>query len=109
MTLASCNELNITKSERHVENAFQTREPSCKSYSDVGRVATELGFDYVLRAKSTIIKRAIGALTACRKCAQSETSLHCTRRRLRSQAKGLLRSSNVLRLHPTPHPKTLQR
>ena len=26
----------------------------------MGRVATELGFDYVLGAKSTIIKRAIG-------------------------------------------------
>jgi hypothetical protein len=60
MTLASCNDLNITKSERHVESAFRLVEPSCESYSDVGRVATELGFDYVLGAKSTIIKRAIG-------------------------------------------------
>jgi Protein of Unknown function (DUF2784) len=33
---------------------------SCESYSDVGRVATELGFDYVLCAKSTSIKKAIG-------------------------------------------------
>ena len=39
---------------------LQTREPSCESYSDVGRVATELKVDYVLGAKSTIIKRAIG-------------------------------------------------
>jgi hypothetical protein len=41
---------------------LQTREPSCESYSDVERVATELGFDYVLGAKSTIIKRAIGSV-----------------------------------------------
>ena len=74
MTLASCIARNITKSERHVENAFRLVNhpvnptpmwdgllPSSDSGSaTVFQTVALPGFDYVLGANSTIIKRAIG-------------------------------------------------
>jgi hypothetical protein len=60
MTLASCNDPNITKSERHFESAFRlVNHPANLTPMGCG-FATELEFDYVLGAKSAIIKKAIG-------------------------------------------------
>jgi hypothetical protein len=47
-------------------------------------------------------------VSADRAWARRETTRHCTRRRLRSQATGALRSSGVWRLRPRPNPRTLR-
>src|SRR6266853_1324816 len=118
MTLASCNDRNITKSERHAESAFilvnhpvnltpmwdgllpssdstTFVEPRARSSREPSECAHQFQsssprcMPLVEHTESSL------ALTADRKCAQSETTLHCTRRRLRWQATGPLRSSNV--------------
>src|SRR6202521_1679417 len=98
MTLASCVDRNITKRERRAESPFDlvNHRVNLPPMGD-GLLPreSELGLDYVLGAKSTIIKRAIGicppisklitslyasgrthrvesAVTAYRTCAQTE-------------------------------------
>ena len=48
MTLASCNDFNITKSEGHVESAFRLVNHAANLTPMRDGFATELGFDYVL-------------------------------------------------------------
>ena len=132
MTLASCIARNITKSERHVESAFRLVNhplnrtpmwdgllpsadsttflgPRARSSKEPSECAHQFQSSSPRRMPLVENTQSIHAVTPYRTCAQTETTLQSTRRRLRSQATGPLRSSNVLRLHPTPHRKTLRR
>src|SRR6266849_6451316 len=118
MTLASCNDRNIAKSERHVENAFRLVNhpvnftpmwdgllPSSDSTTFLGPRArsSKEPSEWTHQFQSSSPRRmpplehteSSHAVTAYRACAQTETTLQSTRRRLRSQATGPLRSNNV--------------
>src|ERR1700719_3229259 len=118
MTLASCHDRNITKSERHVENAFRLVNrpvnltpmwdgllpssdsttflwPRARSSKESSKLCPPISELITSPYASRRHTESSHAVTAYRTCAQTETTLQSTRRRLRPQATGPLRSNNV--------------
>ena len=118
MTLASCHDRNMTRSERRVESAFRLVNhpvnltpmwngllPSSDSTTFLGprarssREPSECVHQFQpsspRRMRLVEHTESSHTVTAYWTCAQTETTLHSTRRRLRSQAPGPLRLNNV--------------